>query len=183
MHRTRNAAYGQPYRGFESLPLRQLVLIFLVSLYFDRENAVLLRQSAGSCRRSERGEWRIATVGAFHAAYSPRAGRTVRFSRAVARSEPWKLQPEDRLWKGEDGPFVRFREGFRMSAATAVPHTPAAGVRKPPREETALGEPAAVPRALWGFDGCRPRARVSIMARMLRLGEASFPVIAKSYVL
>src|SRR5436190_17925009 len=22
-HRTRNAAYGQPYRGFESLPLRQ----------------------------------------------------------------------------------------------------------------------------------------------------------------
>ena len=26
MHRTRNAAYGQPYRGFESLPLRHLVL-------------------------------------------------------------------------------------------------------------------------------------------------------------
>ncbi len=26
MHRTRNAAYGQPYRGFESLPLRQFVL-------------------------------------------------------------------------------------------------------------------------------------------------------------
>ena len=25
MHRTRNAAYGQPYRGFESLPLRQMV--------------------------------------------------------------------------------------------------------------------------------------------------------------
>ena len=24
MHRTRNAAYGQPYRGFESLPLRQI---------------------------------------------------------------------------------------------------------------------------------------------------------------
>jgi hypothetical protein len=24
MHRTRNAAYGQPYRGFESLPLRHL---------------------------------------------------------------------------------------------------------------------------------------------------------------
>ena len=28
MHRTRNAAYGQPYRGFESLPLRQLVARF-----------------------------------------------------------------------------------------------------------------------------------------------------------
>src|SRR5215213_8861079 len=26
MHRTRNAAYGQPYRGFESLPLRQTVV-------------------------------------------------------------------------------------------------------------------------------------------------------------
>src|SRR4051812_24893036 len=26
MHRTRNAAYGQPYRGFESLPLRQSLL-------------------------------------------------------------------------------------------------------------------------------------------------------------
>jgi hypothetical protein len=26
MHRTRNAAYGQPYRGFESLPLRHIIL-------------------------------------------------------------------------------------------------------------------------------------------------------------
>src|SRR5690242_21548842 len=34
-HRTRNAAYGQPYRGFESHPLRQgstLPLITVVSL-------------------------------------------------------------------------------------------------------------------------------------------------------
>ena len=29
----------------------------------------------------------------------------------------------------------------------------AAGVRKPPREETAMREPLAVPQALWGFDG------------------------------
>ena len=28
MHRTRNAAYGQPYRGFESLPLRHTTLIY-----------------------------------------------------------------------------------------------------------------------------------------------------------
>jgi hypothetical protein len=34
----------------------------------------------------------------------------------------------------------RFCEGFRMPAATSVRHTPAAGVRKPPREETALGD-------------------------------------------
>ena len=31
----------------------------------------------------------------------------------------------------------------------AVPRTPAAGVRKPPGEETAMGERVAVPRALW----------------------------------
>src|SRR5690242_6971805 len=31
MHRTRNAAYGQPYRGFESLPLRHLMCSAIVS--------------------------------------------------------------------------------------------------------------------------------------------------------
>jgi hypothetical protein len=30
MHRTRNAAYGQPYRGFESLPLRQIAIICFI---------------------------------------------------------------------------------------------------------------------------------------------------------
>src|ERR1700729_3266998 len=29
MHRTRNAAYGQPYRGFESLPLRHFLPLLL----------------------------------------------------------------------------------------------------------------------------------------------------------
>src|SRR5215472_5329336 len=33
MHRTRNAAYGQPYRGFESLPLRHELTI-LYGRYF-----------------------------------------------------------------------------------------------------------------------------------------------------
>jgi hypothetical protein len=32
-----------------------------------------------------------------------------------------------------------------------------AGVRKPPREETAMGERKAVRQALWGFE-CRGRA-------------------------
>src|SRR5690348_8773131 len=32
MHRTRNAAYGQPYRGFESLPLRQRLRKLMISL-------------------------------------------------------------------------------------------------------------------------------------------------------
>ena len=32
MHRTRNAAYGQPYRGFESSPLRHLNFIFFSGL-------------------------------------------------------------------------------------------------------------------------------------------------------
>src|SRR3546814_7025790 len=31
MHRTRNAAYGQPYRGFESLPLRHLLVLHIRS--------------------------------------------------------------------------------------------------------------------------------------------------------
>jgi hypothetical protein len=37
---------------------------------------------------------------------------------------------------------------------------PRAGVRKPPGEETALGERVAVRRALWGFErvGCGARA-------------------------
>ena len=33
---------------------------------------------------------------------------------------------------------------------TAMPRTPAAGVRKPPREETAIGEGGAVPRGRYG---------------------------------
>ena len=36
MHRTRNAAYGQPYRGFESLPLRQWIRLRLCYLYAFR---------------------------------------------------------------------------------------------------------------------------------------------------
>lgn len=40
MHRTRNAAYGQPYRGFKSLPLRQL-LRFSLSCDGIRSNAIL----------------------------------------------------------------------------------------------------------------------------------------------
>jgi hypothetical protein len=36
----------------------------------------------------------------------------------------------------------------------AVPRTLAAGVRKPPGEETAMRERVSLPRALWGF-GCR----------------------------
>jgi hypothetical protein len=34
----------------------------------------------------------------------------------------------------------------------AVPRTAVAGVRKPPREETAVGERMVVQRALWGFE-------------------------------
>ena len=43
-------------------------------------------------------------------------------------------------------------KGFGCRPLTAVRHTLAAGVRKPPREETALGERVAVPQSLWGFD-------------------------------
>src|SRR5450755_563625 len=43
-------------------------------------------------------------------------------------------------------------KGFGCRPRPAVPRTPAAGVRKPPGEETAMGERIAVPRHLWGFD-------------------------------
>jgi len=45
-----------------------------------------------------------------------------------------------------------FVKGFGCRPLTAVPHTWAAGVRKPPRKETAMGERVVVPRALWGFE-------------------------------
>src|ERR1700761_6761843 len=47
MHRTRNAAYGQPYRGFESLPLRQTALTCKV---FANSVGVVPDSCAGSCR-------------------------------------------------------------------------------------------------------------------------------------
>ncbi len=48
MHRTRNAAYGQPYRGFESLPLRQL-------LGPDFRHKARLIRPFRACRRLNRG--------------------------------------------------------------------------------------------------------------------------------
>ena len=39
-------------------------------------------------------------------------------------------------------------KGFGCRPHTAVPRTPEAGVRKPPREETAVEERMAMPRAL-----------------------------------
>ena len=43
-------------------------------------------------------------------------------------------------------------QGFGCRPRTAVPRIPAAGVRRPPGEETAIGEGVAAPRALWGFE-------------------------------
>src|SRR5262249_53458854 len=52
MHRTRNAAYGQPYRGFESLPLRHTLLklndIFLNKLANPRPD----HREGGNRRRT-----------------------------------------------------------------------------------------------------------------------------------
>jgi hypothetical protein len=42
-------------------------------------------------------------------------------------------------------------KGFGCRPRTAGRRIPAAGVRKPPGEETAIGERVAGPRALWGF--------------------------------
>ena len=43
-------------------------------------------------------------------------------------------------------------KGFGCRPVMAVPRTAVAGVRKPPREETAVGERMVVQRALWGFE-------------------------------
>ena len=47
MHRTRNAAYGQPYRGFESLPLRQSIKSMTWQSYFSGFRGYF--QGAHSC--------------------------------------------------------------------------------------------------------------------------------------
>ena len=39
-----------------------------------------------------------------------------------------------------------------MPAGNGGASNPAAGVRKPPGEETAMGERVAAPQGLWGFD-------------------------------
>ena len=49
-----------------------------------------------------------------------------------------------------DREIVAFVKGFGCRPHTAMPRTPAAGVRKPPREETAIGEGGAVPRGRYG---------------------------------
>ena len=71
----------------------------------------------------------------------------------------------ERRLPGWDAVCVRFRakrtlvqtrrmtesvKGFGCRPHTAMPRTPAAGVRKPPREETAIGEGGAVPRGRYG---------------------------------
>src|SRR5712671_2189469 len=62
----------------------------------------------------------------------------------------------------EGGYNDRLCEGFRTPAATNVSTRTAAGVRKPPRDETAgRGTYWAVPRAqLWGFGRGRATAEI-----------------------
>src|SRR5262245_585326 len=68
-----------------------------------------------------------------------------------------------REWRGTDevmkwrsfccGAYVADCEGFRMPAADERCHAAwAAGVGKPPREETARSETRAVGHALWGLE-------------------------------
>src|ERR1700719_3877358 len=50
--------------------------------------------------------------------------------------------------RDEDGNILIYSARPRRT----VPQTLAAGVRKPPGEETAMGERVTVPQALWGFE-------------------------------
>src|SRR5260370_24679533 len=64
MHRTRNAAYGQPYRGFESLPLRQIILISLISSDFlDFNPRVAARRSGRKSDNLRRTARTMARMG------------------------------------------------------------------------------------------------------------------------
>jgi len=62
-----------------------------------------------------------------------------------------------------------FCEGFRMTAHRDDATWTGAVVRKPPGEETAMGERVAVPRALWGFDrsGCGFEVRRACLIAMI----------------
>jgi hypothetical protein len=61
MHRTRNAAYGQPYRGFESLPLRHPAPIpkLWVATHFKPEGRGIYPEAPWSVGRPRR-MWRLA---------------------------------------------------------------------------------------------------------------------------
>ena len=64
MHRTRNAAYGQPYRGFESLPLRQLVGYCLEYLESDTVAALQVWRDLNEDGVTQAGElFTLADVG------------------------------------------------------------------------------------------------------------------------
>src|SRR5215471_9231533 len=81
------------------------------------------------------------------------------FSRALRNSEAIIARAEH---SSRSSLFVCYCEGFRTPAVTNVSPRTAAGVRKPPRDETAgRGTYWAVPRAqLWGFGCGRATAEV-----------------------
>jgi len=51
--------------------------------------------------------------------------------------------------------YLRFCEGFRMTAIRDDAACTGAVVRKPPMKETAGGVAKVARQTLWGFDGCR----------------------------
>jgi hypothetical protein len=64
--------------------------------------------------------------------------------------------------------YVGFCEGFQTPAVTNIPTRTAAGVWKPPRDESAgRGTYWSVPRAqLWGFNRGRATAELSSEGRL-----------------
>src|SRR6266404_6517666 len=71
----------------------------------------------------------------------------------VSPEDPIGIRPEAAIAAPRN---VRSCEGFRMPAHEGGAAHSGAGVRKPPREETAGRDTLVVRRALWGFE-CRER--------------------------
>jgi len=71
--------------------------------------------------------------------------------------------------------------GFGCRPRTAVPRAPAAGVRKPPVKETAMGERVAVPRALIYRDltvvAVIRHHNFCVLAQKLRLVKSDFCIL------
>src|ERR1700742_3848550 len=68
-------------------------------------------------------------------------------------------------------------EGFQMPPRRIEPRALAAGVRKPPKEETAMRERVWVRRALWGSERCGNERAITAPDPEAAGGSAGMPAV------